>query len=563
MTDPAGQGRLDRRWGRCLFAFLLCLYLLGAHGYMENPDGEVTFLTAKGIALKGDPALTPDLGPAARVILDHEQESGGNRTRGYACAPGRDGRYYAWFGIGHALWNVPFYLVGKGLSLLFPAVEEAYARGPHPLARMAPGLRGEEYFPHLLVSLSYPLAGALTGWVLYGFALVLGLRRSTALLLALVYGVATMAWPFSRESLSDGPATLMGLLFLRALFAWHRGKAGDGALLGAGLWGGAMVAIRPMLGLYLLPLALWVLLVLWRRRRAFLAPLARFTLPLLLFALGLTAYNLWRFGSPLKFGYHEQYSRGFWSFPGHLGVALQLFAPGKGLLPFNLPLLGLFALIGSSRRPGRTEVLLFTLPLLLVLLPVSFTSGWHGGQCWGPRYLLPGLGPLLLLTGFAWAGWGRLRAWARAVLVLPLLPGLLFALGGVVTPIHGWFQLAFPACAMEYPDLGVHLENGVYTLPRYSPLLGHWRYLGANLAGELEGGELPAATAEKWFRVERALPVSRQSTGFRHLWYGDGADRFGSWWLGLVPLLLGLGAAGSLLRLRHPKKEVAQGERSP
>ncbi len=558
MKGPSLSGRGGRKRGGILFLFFLCLYLAGGHGYVENPDAEVEFQTTRAFLTRGDPALVPDAGPYVRRIL---QAQGGTA---FGAARGKDGRYYSWFGIGHVLWEAPFLAAGLGLEALFPSVEAAFRKQPSHLAEFAPGLHGRDLFPRLLVSLSHPLAAALSCWVLYSLGLLLGLGEGWTLAMVLVYGLCTMAWPFSRESLSDGPATLMFLLAARDCLAWARARAGRRVLARAGFWAGMMVATRIMLVLCLPALLLYAAWGLRSRRERPFPSLAAFLVPLALVGVGVMAYNQVRFGNPLESGYGEQARGAFWKYPFLAGFLGLLLSPGKGFFLFNPPVLGLAGLFRSPSRPPRAETFFFLGIFLLLLFPISFAAGWHGSWCWGPRYLLPALGPLVLLAGFFYRDLSRrsvvLRAWA---ILLPAA-GFLASLGGILSPVHGWYAASFAAARrVEYrkeveknPPLANQVYNMVFLEPRYSPLLGQWLYFFSNLEGELRPGGTPGL-ARKWFGLDsdRPLPpTSRQLMGFRHFWFVDLYDRFGAWWVFLFPAGLLFGALACFARLLGPMR---------
>ncbi len=563
MRDSSFGGGGAGRAGFRVFLFFLCLYLLGGHGYVENPDAEVEFQTAKALLLRGDPALVPQAGPYVRRIL---QAQGGTA---FGAARGKDGRYYSWFGIGHVLWEIPFLAAGLGLEALFPSVEKAFREQPSHLVEFAPGLKGADLFPRLLVSLSHPLAAALACWVLLSLGLLLGLDLGTSLFMVLVYGLCTMAWPFSRESLSDGPAALMALLALRDSVAWARKEGGAWVLARAGLWAGLMVATRIMLFLCLLPLFFYLAWAIRTRRERFLPRAGAFLAPLVLVGLGVMLYNQARFGNPLESGYGEQARGAFWKYPFLAGFLGLLLSPGKGFFLFNPPALTLCGLPWNPSRPPRGESFLFLGLFLVLLLPTSFAAGWHGSWCWGPRYLLPALGPLVLLGGFLYKDLSRRKGPFRLFFRAALLAGFLVSLGGVLSPIQGWYAASFAAARqVEYrkeveknPALANQVYNMVFLEPRYSPLLGQWRYFLSNLEGGLRPGGTPGL-AREWFGLDSDLalpPRSPQLMGFRHIWYVDLFHRFGAWWIFLFPAGLCLGLLACLRGLSGPMRSRGRG----
>src|SRR5919198_2212107 len=102
-----------------VFVAALALYTLTAGGSLTSSDAVVTF------------ELTPSLVDRHSIALPGNLlGSGGNQ--------GRDGRYYSQFGIGHSLYNVPFYLAGRAVaSLLRHPIGK-----PDTVAKAAVGLRG-------------------------------------------------------------------------------------------------------------------------------------------------------------------------------------------------------------------------------------------------------------------------------------------------------------------------------------------------------------------------------------------------------------------------------------
>ena len=105
-------------------------------------------------------------------------------------------------------------------------------------------------------------------------------------------------------------------------------------------------------------------------------------------------YDQYRFGSVLKSGYG---SEGFTT-PFLHGAAELLFSPEKSVLLFA-PIVILVG-FGSIRlwRAGDRFVVFLTLTNLLVFFVLSATwHSWQGGWSWGPRLLLPGVIPTMLL----------------------------------------------------------------------------------------------------------------------------------------------------------------------
>jgi hypothetical protein len=179
--------------------------------------------------------------------------------------------------------------------------------------------------------------------------------------------------------------------------------------------------------------------------------------------------NLVRNGSLTDFGY---------GFTGRLpfihpllsGLAGSAFHPGRGLLLYA-PIM-IAALLAARRLGWPARILCFGVPLELVLVSARW-YGWHGGSCWGPRYLVPIL-PLLVAPAVL-----APRRLAAALVVLGALvnlPGVLVAPGA----FQSYAELLVPPPGTSWPKPGGDRVSEVTVL---SPLYGHPWLLANSLAG--------------------------------------------------------------------------------
>lgn len=233
-----------------------------------------------------------------------------------------------------------------------------------------------------------------------------------------------------------------------------------------------------------------------------------------------------------------------------------LFAAGRGALWLS-PLLWLALPAACARQ--RLE--LRWLGWVLLLTPIALfckANGWQGGQCWGVRYITPGIVALLVIVLPQAAPWRRRpRLWRLLVAV-----GCLVALTSVVAPVRGMLQLggqahyaeaerALAAGELDRDEataiVGV-ADDRLSWLPRYSPLWGNWRYAWQCWRGAFEDAQQHvrqdgAATIGAVFGVEPMQPAQgnaplhwadRQG---RHLWWRFWADLYDlSGWLLLTPV---------------------------
>jgi hypothetical protein len=307
----------------------------------------------------------------------------GQTCAGWGCR-GRDGRFYATHGIGYSLYLIPFFLIATRVEAV--GGMPACADWTHCV-------------PIHLLSWNTCLLSALTVCLLLIFALELGYSLRRALTLALLYGFATLAWPYARFGFD---VTLTALLILAAVrYTWLAGRAGPGrAALGywtrAGILSGLVVLVRlPSLAAILPLAALCVVDVLRARTRQSVGNLAGFAVPVVI-ALAFTGwYNFMRFGSALDDGHRLNAADRLSSAPW-VGLAGMFISPGKGLIWYCPVLLLAIAATPAFLRARPHASLVAGSVSLISMLPYAFVNDWYGGSAWGPRFFLPVL-PLLCL----------------------------------------------------------------------------------------------------------------------------------------------------------------------
>jgi hypothetical protein len=239
------------------------------------------------------------------------------------------------------------------------------------------------------LGLANPLLLAFTAVVVTKTGLLLGWRRSSAVLAALAFALLTMAPLYSAEFFSEPGVTFGSSLMVLGFVVWQD-RLGAGALL-VGTGTAVAILFRPdsivILGL-IVPL-----LALFHSRDELMAKW-RTWLPHVAVPVGLAvAWTLWydslRYGNPFKLGYSGVYDTEGFSTPLLRGVAELVWSPGKSFFLYS-PIL-LAALPGlvwlSRRRPPLTVVI-----VSMCVLRVGFYARWYtpeGGNSWGPRFLLP------------------------------------------------------------------------------------------------------------------------------------------------------------------------------
>ncbi len=369
-----------------LFLFFLGLYVLTSYGRLDNEDLEVVFQTTRSVAEDGSFAIGDT--PQGRFII----------AQGFDVREGLDGRFYSWFGVGHALLGLPGYWIGQLCAGLLPDTLTV----------------GE--WSRLWVSLTNAVIGAWVVTMLYRIGRRLGATQRIAALAVCAYGAATLAWQHARGGF-PGTACTAALALALLLLITYRQRGGRWRAAAAGLALAVGVAIRWPTALGAFVLGAYALFVFFRRRDV--RAVAAFAAPALT-VLGLLLWvNAARFGDPLESGYGEVASGGFFSFPFLWGLVYQIASPARSLLIYALPaVLGLAGILRFARH-RRAEALAVGALFLAYLAFHAKIQGWHGAWTWGPRYLLPALALLTLplMSTLEWAAARRGRRWAIGVLL--------------------------------------------------------------------------------------------------------------------------------------------------
>ncbi|MBW3607389.1 MAG: hypothetical protein KY463_03375 [Actinobacteria bacterium] len=328
-------------------------------------DGNSMLAVAQSIVHDGSLAVPPELG-----------------------VRGDDGMHYSKYGLLLPLLSVLPVLLAQPIGALtgrVDLVEAAAAASIMPL-----------------------VAGALAA-ALFLLGRRLGAPRPAAALVGAGIVLGTYLLPYGRDFFTE-PLVALGLVVTveRAL----AGREQQAALALA-----AAVLARPQSAAFA-PLLLGFLAL----RGAGLRALARTIPPLAVAAIVTVAYNVFRFGDALEFGYRPPVDPGFTT-PLLEGSAGLLFDAEKSLVLFAPALvLAPFAFVTLWRRARLTAALLLAMFALTFVLAATWHS-WQGGWSWGPRLVIPGVALVLVALG-PWIGARRRRM---------QLAGALFALGFVLS----------------------------------------------------------------------------------------------------------------------------------
>jgi hypothetical protein len=479
-----------------VFVGFLALYLLTAPGYMWNTDGWTRYLVAVGLVEHGRPILPPSMLPGS-----------------YWVVRGPDGSAYSYFGVGQSLAFVPFYLTGKGLTLLAGAATADW--------------------PAVLASFLNSVVAALLAVAVFALTRGIGHSPRVALGAAALSGLGTIVWAHSRDNYDHMIETLcltptLAILVPALDRRSRRGCVIAGLVFGCGLVTRLSIAFAlPGLGL-LLAGGPGRPRVTSRR----LLDGALFTVGALPAVAVVLLYNWSRFGRPFETGY-ETKAPHWLGMPIGNGAATLLVSPGRGLL-WYVPLVLALPFLARwlyRRRPG------LALSLLAISLGYLLAYSQFGGLGlwgWGPYYLLP----LMPVVAVGWAE--ALSRWA----ILPRAPRLalagLIAVSVLVQALSA--TAAYRRTYVEATVAHVPLDQGIDWNPRWSLLLRQGGNLG-NAIGHvyhptplLSVGE----PASHEYRLTHDIGLNTLD------WWWVRARYRGARWTWAVPLALGAVLAMSL-----------------
>lgn len=424
-----------------LFVTCLLAYLLVWSGHHYSIDGMLLFQTAKPLAFKGSLRMEPPVVWGSQVV------------------------HVSKYGVGlPALYAPVLWLLG--LTVL----------NGEPILRNAPFQLGVRYNKALLAdpayryaSLLHPLVTALTAVLLYWFAVRLGFSQKKSVAAALIFGLASPALPYAKFDYSQ---PLCALFLLAAFYglasARESGKVKWLAL--SGVASGMLLLTRNeflflQFGL-LLPGIFWIFspgkLNGWRQAARAAAVYACSTAPWIIVLFSL---NRIRFGSWFSTGYPVL--KFAFNVPRILAALTgNLVSPGRGMLIYFPAVI--FSVFCWPRVRKNKVLAVMLAAIAAAFLFYSVWKKWGAGICWGPRFLIPYL-PLLSvlsLSGFESMTIlpGRARATAAGILVAL---GGIFSLQGSLFNFNPYYQAIFIS--------GVRPGIGDYNFSwRYSPLVSGW-----------------------------------------------------------------------------------------
>ena len=406
-----------------LFLFFLSIYVLTGQGSIQSADGKIMFFLTQ--------AMVEDQSVSFSEVVSIESASG---------------LQFSKYGIGMSVLAIPFYIIGKVLSLLL-GIEASLAT-------------------QFCVSMINALLTALSCLMIFRIAANrFDFSSRTALLLASGFGLSTIAWYYSEDFMSE-PATTL-LLLSAVYFVTSKDPATRKRDL---LWAGTFLALAVSCRLAVLVVIPGFIIYQWmvwtelkeKKVSELVEDLIRPAVPVIVALILIMTYNYIRFADPLETGYEK--------FSGQFVVGLfgLLFSPGKSLFLFNpLTVLGCLSFTLFFREQRKTA-LLFGWLIVSHLILFSFWGSWQGGMGWGPRLMLVIVPYLILPIGFL------LREYKQVVKIpflAVLVAGILIQLPSVTVNIARYYY-------EMSRDFGSQGHDQILFTPKYSQLIGQFRQVG-------------------------------------------------------------------------------------
>lgn len=471
-----------------LVALLVVVYTMTSAGRFHIVDEVSLFAVTESLALRGQ--------VDTNAIAWTQWVNSPGEVLG---AFGPDGEVYSKKGPGPAFLAVPWYLALRLSGLLGFTV----------------GLLQSTLLWNGIVT-------AVTAALLWLTAVRLGYRDRAGLVLGLLFGLATIAWPYANHFFGEPLSAFSLLLAFYGILSWLRSGRTSWMIL-AGLGAGCALITVTAHAVLVAVLGAYASIGWWlprqRARNAaasvaagttpheertigrYIGGLAAFGLPLVAAGGLLLWYNTMRFGSPLDTGYHFDSGEGFTTpfFQGFWGL---VGSPYRGLF-WHTPLF-IASLAGAwpfFKRDRLEAVVIAGLSAALIGL-YSLWWMWWGGFAWGPRFLVPMTPFWVLLTaplverllapvdradpeaGAANRLWQQVRSWGAGggVLVLTAVLSFFVQISAVVVNYVNYeieLRALYPTNWDDPLEFGPPAQSIVDLAD--SPVFGQWKLIRNSL----------------------------------------------------------------------------------
>ncbi len=374
--------------------------------------------------------------------------AGRDYTGGDPCA---DGHYYSDKSLGPSLVALPFYMMFRGIAALPPIarfIESGRGIGNFgdTLNPEGEGIRPEAVYQGMALTFmtffAMAVPSAFLGTIVFLFAARFTSRDLYAFILALAYGLATIAFPYSNVLYQHQMAAFG--MFVGFFLLWrviYENASLRWLWLVGVLFSVAVITEYPVI-LALAVIFLWAFIKMSNRWQLYRVVLG--AVPLGLVFMG---YNYLTFESVIPTGYNysinwqAEHQTGFLSLTAPTLDRLYglTFSPFRGIFllsPFLLLAVPGLLMMWQRRDEQRGTVITLLLVIGSFFLYNGASVMWWGGFTVGPRYLIPMLPFMALPIAFA-LNWLLERAWG-GLLAGILIAASLFSVWSLTIAGQGW-----------------------------------------------------------------------------------------------------------------------------
>ena len=469
--------------GVYIFIFFVAIYAVFLIGHFGG-DGYQDYLTAESIVLDGD--LTLYDRPDDVDELNYVKDAG---------VEGADGKTYSSrSGIGIPVLLVPFYAVGHILS-------KVLSSAPH------------DYITMLAVSFANPLMTAIACFLIFIIAGKMGFNTKVSSILSIVYGISTMAPVYTRTGFSE-PAVIMFLLLGINSAICYKDKPGIRPVLMSAFFLAAMFLCKAP---YIMFIPCFLIYIVWAGRSAnagfgiIVFHAFSFSVVIIGVVTGLLFFNYMVYGNISSFGGVDAVAMGkrIAGAPHVLkGIYYYLLSTGKGFFLFNIPVIFAFFSLKKAFEKDKKITVLFLLIFMLNLL--FYVKSFRRGSLfsWGPRYLLPSVPGLILLSGYYIESAKHL--FKKALYFAGAITGFI-----IIIPCMLINQSKFYFFVVEKLGLDEYMINFI---PDLSPIKGAWTMLIHRIV-MVSGGGVPVYVYAPDYRLVEPVAASMEQYNYPDIWF--------------------------------------------
>ncbi len=464
-----------------ILVFFILAYSLLSIGHFGG-DGYQDYLTAESIVLDGNLSINDR--PQDKDELNYIYVEG---------VAGRDGKLYASRGaLGVPLILSVFYAMGNIVANFFRHI-------PHDFITM------------LFCSFANPVVSAINCFLIFIICGYLKFNIKTAVAVAFIYGLSTMAPAYARTGFAE-PMMILFMLLAFYLVLRYKDTSNTLFLVSSGL-AAAFIPFVKAGGIIFVPVfifyAIWITCEQFNKFKFY--HICAYLAAILIVLLSILAYNYWIYGSVFNFGRSNVFYYGMRitsSMHFLKGLYYYLFSPGKSFFLFNpILILALFPLF-AKRDKRKKECILIVLICIVNLL--FYVKSFRRGSLfsWGPRYLSPSVAFMIFFIGDYIEKYKSFLA--RMWLFVLSITGFF-----IVLPCMFINQSKFYFFVKEQLKLDEYMINFI---PDLSPILSAWKMFISRLADIFLNITIPFVYGPD-YRLVPEIVVKMDGYNYFDLWF--------------------------------------------